>query len=183
MVDLWGLVVWRLQMERNLLNKISGSTIYSFVMCPRQGWFMHYGILPEQDNMKLAEGRNIHEFTKQTRGHKEFVMDGVKVDRIERHGERVFLYEVKNSTSGYPAARMQMLFYLFKLKRAGIYATGILEIPRKNKRYTIKLTEKTRQELLDFLFQMIEVLENPTPPSPKKKKICKFCGYRHICFA
>ncbi len=143
---------------------------------------MYHGILPNQRNAKLSEGRNVHEFTKKTRGHKEYVLDGMKFDRIEKHRGQLYVYEVKNSTKGYPAARMQMLFYLYKLSLKGISAIGVLEVPRKKKRYYIKLDDNTKSELIDFLNNMVVILQTPVPPGVEGR-YCRYCGYKMLCYS
>jgi len=168
------------EIER-IINSVGGAVVYAYRMCPRQGWLMFHGILPEQHAEKLQEGRNIHELYKIQRGHHEFVASGIRVDRVEKHGGRVFLYEVKNSHKGYPAARMQMLFYLYKLKLMGMEATGVIEVPREKKRYIVKLTEETKNELREFLLEMWQVINEKFPPVVPSSGLCRWCGYRGLC--
>ena len=164
--------------------EIKGSTVYAYTWCERQAWFMHRGIIPEQDNTYLDLGRNVHTHTKKGHGHKELILDGMAVDRIETHNGKTYIYEVKNSLKNYKGVRLQMLFYLYRLRQQyGIEAIGILEFPRHKKVYTVKLTPDAEAELREFLSTLQRVLILPIPPKPKWSKKCEKCGYRNICFA
>ena len=163
-------------------KRVSGTVVFSYYWCPRQAWLMYRNILPEQDNLKLSSGRVLHELAKRSRGKKEFVMEGMKVDRVEKHGDVLYIYEVKHSLRSYRGARLQMLYYLYRLKLEDIVAIGKLEFPKSKETYTIKLTSSNEMEIESFLSKMWEDLTRDKPP-PITKRRCKYCGYRNICHA
>ncbi len=78
---------------------------------------------------------------------------------------------------------MQLLFYLYKLKKAGILAKGELLIPKEKKKFEVELTPLAEKELLQAIDDIKKIIELPDPPKPLPTKFCKKCSYYEFCFA
>jgi len=160
--------------------KITATVFYSYQVCPREAWFYHHSISSDHKNPYLVLGRLIHE-TSYERERKEIFVDGVlKIDLIR--GEAVA--EVKRSSRQREAARMQLLYYLWYLKRRkGLHLKGLLLFPRERRVEEVELTEEDERRIEDLLLEMSKVLSEPKPPPLKKNPYCKTCSFREFCWA
>lgn len=94
-----------------------------------------------------------------------------------------FVREVKYSDKMKQADRMQILYYLYYLKKIGVERKGIINYPKMKKREIIELTEENQKDVENALLKINEILKMEKPPEPIKKKYCKKCAYFELCFS
>ncbi|MCD6309904.1 MAG: CRISPR-associated protein Cas4 [Candidatus Eremiobacteraeota bacterium] len=161
---------------------ITPTLIWYYYICPREVWFMAHQIEPVPENPWIQIGRLISEesFRKEL---KEVQLENAKVDLLISRGQNLLCVEVKKSSRFLKAARMQLLFYLKKLKSYGIDAKGELRIPREKKRIPVELTPVDEAELAMAVKEIEKISQRPVPPELKKIKYCPKCGYQELCWA
>jgi len=162
-------------------EKVTGSLINAFYICPRKVWLTAHEFGPEPDNVYIEIGRLIAEETYK-RERKEIVFENVKIDLVKRENKDVIVGEVKKSSKGQRSAIMQLAFYLYGLKKRGINAKGELMVPKERKRIPVELTPDIEDELRQAFRQIKYIITQNNPPEPVKNKYCSSCAYREFCW-
>lgn len=157
---------------------ITGVKIAYYYICHTKLWLFSHDITMERGNENVELGRFLHESSYS--GHKEVNIGDISIDFV-RHGEEIEVHEIKKSRSMEKAHIMQVVYYLYYLKRRGIEAKGIIDYPKMRKRKEIELTEEYEKEI-EKAMQEIERINSGPMPNPKRKKICKKCAYYEFCF-
>ncbi|MEM5777515.1 MAG: CRISPR-associated protein Cas4 [Candidatus Aenigmatarchaeota archaeon] len=150
-------------------------------ICERQVWLIGHSIEPFQEHERLEYGRAIHELFYK-RYTKEMLIDGViKVDIIKREG---IVAEVKTSSKNLNSAKMQLLYYLYYLKKEkGITAVGQILIPTEKRIIDIHLTNENERDIENILRRIDYIMSLSKPPKPIKISYCKACAYKEMCWA
>lgn len=161
---------------------VNGTLIWYYYVCPREVWFMGRKYLPDESDGNIEIGRFLHSEA-YSRHKKEISVGNMKFDVMVKGQGQIVVGEIKKSSRHAESAHMQLLFYLFELKKKGIHATGELLYPEERKRETVELgleeeteLEKTKREILRIIYQ-------ETPPPPKKITVCKKCAYSELCWS
>jgi len=142
---------------------------------------MGHELNPEQDNPFMEIGRILHNDTYR-RDKKGITAAGMKIDLIKRRDGEVVVGEVKKSSRFELPAKMQLAFYLYRLRKQGIEMKGELLIPKEKKRVEVELDEYTERELKGAFVKIDDILESEKPPEPKKVQWCRNCAYREFCW-
>ena len=162
-------------------EKVTGSLINAFYICPRKAWLTAHEFGPEPDNVYIEIGRLIAgEAYKRER--KEIVFENVKIDLVKRGNGDVLIGEVKKSSKGQKSAIMQLAFYLYRLKERGISVKGELLIPKEKRKIPVELTSEIESELKSTFKKIKEIITQDNPPEPVKNKYCTHCAYREFCW-
>jgi len=164
------------------MDKITGTLIWYYYICQREVWLMAHEINPEQDNSFLELGRLLHEES-YPREKKGLETSGMKIDLIKKGKEGLIVGEIKKSSRFLQSAKMQLAFYLFKMKEAGIKASGELLIPKEKKRIKVELNEEVEKELQRSMNNILNIITLNTPPPPQKINYCRNCAYREFCWS
>jgi len=142
---------------------------------------MSHELNPEEDNPFLEIGRLIHEDSYK-REKKEISVGNMRIDLIKKANGEVIIGEVKKSSRFEKSARMQLAFYLYRLKEKGINATGELLIPKEKKKISVELTLDVENELMEVFKKIREIISEEKPPEPVKNRYCSNCAYREFCW-
>jgi len=145
------------------------------------GFFAHE-INPYSENPYLEIGSLIGEESYK-RKKKEIQVGRMKIDLIKKENDAVVVAEIKKSSSGKNAAKMQLIFYLYQLRNNGIEAKGELLIPEERKRIPVELTEELERVLLEDMRHIREIISQDVPPEAKKIRFCRNCAYNDFCWA
>lgn len=164
------------------MSSIIPTLIWYYYICPREVWLMAHELNPEQDNPLVELGRIFHEYAYK-KEKKEISLDGMKLDLLKRGENDYIICEVKKSSRFEMPAKMQLAYYLYKLKRIGMEAKGELLIPKEKKRIKIELNEELEKEIEKTVEHIKEVIAKEKPPPPRKIKYCRKCAYRYFCWA
>jgi len=162
--------------------KISGNLINAYCICPRKAWLYSRAMNPYSEFDNLAIGRMISEDSYQ-RQKKEIEFENLKFDLVKSSAGTVVIGEVKKSSKGLDAARRQVLYYLFRLKEAGVEAEGEVLVPKERKKETVVLTPESEEELKNDIAGIEKVIKEDLPPALKKTGFCKKCAYNEFCWA
>lgn len=143
---------------------------------------MAHEITPFQDNAFLEIGRILGEES-YSREKKGIDAGNIKIDMIRKRDGSIVVAEIKKSSRFEKAAKMQLLYYLYQLKRGGIDVKGELLIPSEKKRFTVELTRAHEGKLGEDIKKIREILARETPPELVKISFCRRCAYREFCWA
>lgn len=145
---------------------------------------MAHQVEPERSFDLLAEGRlNQEVYYERSAKDKELSLPGMRLDRVRREGGKLIVSEVKKSSKFIPSARMQLGYYLWRLKREGLDASGELLVPEERFKEVVELTPELESEVEDLVARIEALIENPAPPAAKKIPFCKRCAYAEFCWS
>jgi CRISPR-associated exonuclease Cas4 len=161
--------------------KTNGVKVHYYVVCHRKLWLYAHDIRMEQTSDRVALGKLLHERAYRDQSRRELLIENlIKIDLIEGQGK---VLEVKYSQRMKDAARLQILYYLYYLKRLGVPGlTGELRFPKEKRRQTVELTEEAEREVEAALREIRRIEQLPTPPQVEFMSICKSCAYLELCW-
>lgn len=163
--------------------RITGTHFNYYLICHRKLWLFANGIQMEQTSDAVQDGKLIHESSYADRAlkYKEIEMDGIKIDYFDPN-EKV-VHEIKRSKSSEKAHVWQVKYYLYKLLKAGIEATGLLEYPKLRKTDEVTLRHEDIAEIEDKEYEIEEIIEREIAPDRITKiSFCKKCAYYDFCW-
>ena len=162
-------------------RKITGNLVNAYYICHRKVWLFAHEINPSTSNPYLEIGRLIGEESYK-REKKEILMGNIKIDLIKKESGNIVVAEVKKSSKGLKAAKMQLLFYLYKLKQKSIEANGELLIPKEKRKILIKLDDKSVDMIEKAVVEINNIINMEKPPPVVKTNYCKKCAYYEFCW-
>ena len=142
---------------------------------------MAHELNPNQEDSFLEIGRLIHDDSYK-REKKEISVSNMKIDLIKKKDGELIVGEIKKSSHFELPARMQLAFYLYKLRKRGIDAKGELLIPKEKKKIRVELTPNIENELEKASQNIKEIINQEKPPQPAKIRFCRNCAYREFCW-
>lgn len=162
--------------------KITGTMVNYFVHCKRQCYLFSNQINLEDNEEAVHIGRAIHEQKQKENKNTEIELENIKIDRISKE----YLTEIKKSDSDQEAAKWQMYYYLYVLKKYGIERKGRLEFVEKNKK-SQPIIEELNEEIIDTLEKMMKeikclVQSEHIPEERLSTNKCKKCAYYSYCY-
>jgi len=164
-------------------DRVTGTLIWYAMICEREVWLMAHEMEPDRDDARLELGRFLGENAYPRSRKREISLPGVKIDLVERAGPRLVVGEVKSSSRFVEAARMQLLFYLWRLREMGVEAEGELRFPEERRRVNVRLDADAEKELQEVIGRVEAIISRPTPPPPKRIHYCRVCAYREFCWS
>jgi len=162
--------------------QVNGTLIWYYYICKRQVWLMAHSLAPDQDDERLSQGRDIHEFS-YPRDRKEIDLGNIKVDLVRTEKGKLIIGEIKKSSKFLTSATRQLQFYLWQFEQMGIEAWGELLIPEERKRIKVLLDDAVRLELDLSSKDILEIAGKTMPPPAQKTNWCKTCAYAEFCWA
>ncbi|MGB9809640.1 MAG: CRISPR-associated protein Cas4 [Caldanaerobacter sp.] len=159
--------------------RITGIKINYLFVCERKLWLFDRGIGMEHTSEKVLLGKLLEDSSYLSEEKRKILIDDlICIDIISEDEIR----EVKYSNKMEEANRMQILYYLYYLKKLGIKKKGVLNYPKQRKREIIELTLEDERKVEDALYRVGEIIKMEKPPSVVKKSYCKKCAYYEFCF-
>lgn len=162
---------------------ITGTIVESFLICKRQAWLMAHQIIPDQDDSYLELGRLIDE-TSYLDERKKINLENMVIDLIKTEDKTLLIGEIKKSSKAQESAKLQLIFYLFKLEENfGIKATGILLFPEEKRKIRVELTEENKTLISEMIEEINNLILQELPPPVSKNKYCVHCAYKEFCWS
>ena len=164
-------------------TQITGTLVWYYAICPREAWLMAHELEPEKNFDLLAEGR-LNQEAHYKRATKELSLPGMRLDQVRREGGRLIVVsEVKKSSRFLPATRLQLGYYLWRLFKEGMEASGEILVPKERKREVVELTPELKEEVENTVSTIEALVRAPVPPPAKKIPFCKRCAYAEFCWS
>jgi len=160
----------------------TGTQINYMYVCQTELWFFSHFLSMESNSDLVAVGKLINDTTYERERKDELIDNKIAIDFI-RKGDRIEIHEIKKSPKVEKAHEMQVLYYLYYLKKKGITNTrAVLNYPLIRKVKEITLTEESEKEIENALLKINEIISKPKPPEPIRKPYCKKCSYYELCW-
>lgn len=163
--------------------KITGTVINYYFHCKRQCYLFANKINLEDNSEDVRIGRVLHEIKSKDGKNTEIKYEDMVVDKVTAN----YVEEYKKSDSDTEAAKMQLLFYLKKLRDKGIYKKGRLIYNEKNnkenkKSEIVELNDKNIEKLNNCIKEIEILINGNTVPDVEKENKCKRCAYYEYCY-
>jgi CRISPR-associated exonuclease Cas4 len=162
--------------------KLTGSLIQAFSLCPRQAWLMSRSLAGDQQNEFLAIGR-LYSKESYKREKKEVLVDGNKLDVVKNDNGTLTVIETKKSSRMLKTGKIQLLHYLYSLKKKGYSVKGEIRVPREKKIIELALDEEAEKELEGIYGRIESLIEQEKAPAPLWIGACRSCSYKEFCWA
>jgi CRISPR-associated exonuclease Cas4 len=163
-------------------------TLMSYVgICDRKIWLAGHAIEGYRDHELLALGRLLAE-SAYPRERKELALPGMKVDVLRRRpadadeDEALVIGEVKRSPRAQHAQRLQLGYYLLRLREAGLHVRGELRYPEQRRMEPVELTPELEAAVREAIARVEALLRRPQPPPPVRIQACTHCAYYEFCW-
>ena len=154
--------------------KVNGTLVNYYFHCRRQCYLFGNRMNMEDNSEEVKIGKAIHEERNNRENTELAILTGE------------YLTELKKSDADHVAAKWQLLYYLKVLKEKGIERKGKLEFAEKNKTgkktVLLELTEDTEKELLGYISEIEDLLEQDKIPAVLNSGSCKKCAYYEYCY-
>lgn len=167
------------------LQGINGTMVWYYYICPREVWLISRQLEPDPQHEYLEWGRYLHEHA-YSREKKEIAWDSIKIDILNHASAKrneLIVAEVKKSSAHLKSAKMQIAFYLYRLKLDGIDAMGELRFPEERRREPVILDSGLEKEIRNTVKQIRRILAMDKPPEAKRVRYCGKCAYSEFCWA
>ena len=163
--------------------KLTGTLINYYFHCKRQCYLFANKINLEDNSEDVRIGRVLHEIKSKDGKNTEIKYEDMVVDKVTAN----YVEEYKKSDSDTEAAKMQLLFYLKKLRDKGIYKKGRLIYNEKNnkenkKSEIVELNDKNIEKLNNCIKEIEMLINGNTVPDVEKENKCKRCAYYEYCY-
>lgn len=161
---------------------VSGMLISYVPICHRKVWLAGHAIEPYCEHELLALGRLLQE-TAYQRQRKELSLPGMKVDLIlSRGGDALLVGEVKRSPRMQHVQRLQLGYYLLRLREAGVTVRGELRYSEQRIVEPVELTPELEAAVRSAVREIEELLGQPVPPPARRIPACANCAYYEFCW-
>ncbi|MEQ8156044.1 MAG: CRISPR-associated protein Cas4 [Clostridiaceae bacterium] len=168
-------------MEFNFeVYKTQGIKVNYYYVCPRKLWLFSKGISFENNHDRVLQGKILHGNSYNREKNKEVDFDNtIKLDIMDKE----YIKEVKISSKMQESDRMQLLYYLYYLKKFGIQRKGKINYVKEKRVEEISL-ETADEKKIEETLQEIKNIENENiPPKTINKPFCKKCAYYEFCYS
>ncbi len=160
---------------------ITGTLIHYYVTCKREAWLYSRKIHADQWDENIKMGKALAEI-KEEQLH-DFPFSNLKFDKIGKERGHYTVTEYKKSMSNQEGAKMQLLFYMWQLKTSlKLKVINGKVVSGRTTHFFIEGNEANMKMMEELIEEIIQFLEQPTPPPFKEIKFCKGCGYRDYCY-
>ena len=163
--------------------QITGTHFNYYQICHRKLWLFANGIQMEQTSETVQDGKLIHESSYADRAskYKEIEMNGIKIDYFDPDSNIV--HEIKRAKSVEQAHVWQLKFYLYKLLKAGVEASGLLEYPKLRKKDEVILEDDDIDKIEEMEYEIETIINQEQAPDKLTKiSFCKKCAYYDFCW-
>lgn len=158
--------------------RATGLQVHYYIVCKRKLWLHVHQIQFEQDSDQVLQGKVLHEQSYRNKKNKEYLIDDlIKIDIFDD-----YVGEVKSSSRMERADCMQLLYYLYVLRNAGIYKVGKLHYPKEKRVENVNLEQKDINEIEKILVDISEIVKSSHVPVLKKLPYCSKCSYYSFCW-
>lgn len=163
-------------------EEIIPTFIWYYYICRREVWLMSHHIKPNEDDKNVEIGRILHE-NSYIRDKKEISLPGMRLDIVTTESGETIIGEIKKSSRSLKAAEMQLLYYLYRLKKNNVNARGRLYFPKEKKNLDVDLDSASITEIEDALNEINDIICLAIPPRPEMIRFCRNCAYRELCWS
>lgn len=153
---------------------VNGTLINYFYHCKKQCYLHGNRINLENNSEDVKIGKALHNI----KSTNEIKLENIAIDKITSK----YVVEYKKSDADPIATKMQVLYYLKKLKEKGIYRQGkIIYLENNKSEQEIILDEESEKEIDKCILEIKTLIALTKPPEAIIDKKCRKCAYYNYC--
>lgn len=158
---------------------VGGLQVDYYCICKRKLWLYTKGISMETTSDRVIQGTVLHENSYNSVNNKEVLINNmINIDILDKD----YVREVKITSKMMDADRMQLLYYLYVLKKMGIEKKGTLNYTKEKRVVEVGLGSEEESLIEEVLDGIKEILKMKYPPKVIKYPYCSKCSYYEYCF-
>lgn len=158
---------------------VGGLQVDYYCICQRKLWLYSKGISMETTSDRVLQGTILHENSYTRSSNKEVLINNmIKLDIMDKD----YIREVKISSKMFNADKMQLLYYLYILRKMGIEKKGTLNYVKEKRVEEVILGEEEEVAIEEILSGIKSILSLKYPPKVKKYPYCSKCSYYEYCY-
>lgn len=175
--------------------RVGGMLVGYHAVCPRKAWYSMRGLWMEHESDAVRLGRLLDE-TAYARRHRPALIEATapdgtalvaKIDGVDLRAG--VLHETKRGRAEEDAHRLQLRFYLWVLKLAGVTRadgaplTGRLDYPALRRTEPVALAPEHEAELAAAVAAVAVLARRPAPPERfPRRSFCRRCAFEPLCY-
>lgn len=159
--------------------RITGLMINYYFVCKRRLWYLIHEINLENENEDVMIGKEIDENTYRSNDKHITINDEISIDFIKNN----IICETKKSKSKEESGIWQLKYYLYYLKKRGVFISGQIKYPLLKETVNVELSAAD-EEKIEQIIKEIQEMRNSSNiySTTNTKKFCKKCAYFDLCF-
>ncbi|MCX7831163.1 MAG: CRISPR-associated protein Cas4 [Acidobacteria bacterium] len=162
------------------LLKTNGIKVNYLYICKRKLWLFDRGVQMESTSDRVLQGKITEQYSYPAEEKRKILIENlINIDIINKNEIR----EVKFSNRISQADKIQLLYYLYFLKKMGVMKRGVINYPKMRRKEEVELTPETEKEVENALIKIKEIVKMPNPPPIEKLPYCKKCSYYEFCYS
>jgi len=159
---------------------IKGVEVNYYYVCKRKLWLFSKGINFESFNERVKIGQIVHQTSFAREKKRDILIDNlIRIDIVNNS----YLREIKLTRAFEKAHIMQLVYYLYILRKKGIKKFGIINFVKERRKKEIELNEDYIREIECVLKEIKKIKSLKEPPRVIKTKVCSKCAYYYFCFS
>ncbi|WP_332646988.1 CRISPR-associated protein Cas4 [Lysinibacillus sp. 54212] len=162
-----------------MAEKIGGLHIQYYAVCKRKLWLYSKQISFETEHERVIEGTLLHENSYKRKDKELMVDEYAKIDVLDSD----YIQETKLSSKMQKVDELQLLYYLYLLKKRGIEKRGKIAYTKEKKVIEVTLDEEKETMIKKTIAEVYKIIDQEYAPKLKKLSYCKSCAYYDFCFS
>jgi CRISPR-associated exonuclease Cas4 len=161
-------------------DQITGTLIHYYATCKREAWLYAHGIHADQGDANILMGKTLAELKEK----KDFqdMFSHLHFDKVGKQRGHLLVTEYKKSMKNPEGARMQLLFYMYLLKK-GLKLKAVNGKVISGKQVVfVEGSEAAFEELEGVMAEISAFVSQESAPAFEENRFCRACGYRDYCF-
>lgn len=163
-----------------LEEQITGTLIHDFMTCKRGAWLCAHKIHVNQEDENIMMGKALA-LAQENKNLHEYPFGNLVFDKLSKESGHYVVTEYKKSLKNVSAGEMQLLFYIYCLKKGlnlkevkGRLTCGKKTIP-------VDDSEENFKKIEQIIKEIIELVSQEKPPKFVPLRYCKTCAYQDYC--
>ena len=161
-------------------EQINGSLVNAYIICKRQAWLYAHQVHGDQENECLLMGKALA-LAQEKKNLHEYPFGNLVFDKLSKESGHYVVTEYKKSLKNVSAGEMQLLFYLYCLKKG----LNLKEVKGKlvcgKKTIPVDDSEENFKKMEQIIKEIIELVSQEKPPKFIPIRYCKTCSYQDYC--
>ena len=163
-----------------LEEQINGSLVNAYIVCKRQAWLYAHQVHGDQNNEYLLMGKALA-LAQENKNLHEYPFGNLVFDKLSKESGHYLVTEYKKSLKNVSAGEMQLLFYIYCLKKG----LNLKEVKGKlvcgKKTIPVDDSEENFKKMEQIIKEIIELVSQEKPPKFVPIRYCKTCSYQDYC--
>jgi CRISPR-associated exonuclease Cas4 len=161
------------------IEGIKGEYFFHYYSCPTRLWLYHRNVSGNtlNEHMRIGDFIDHKSFPRESR---KLIIENICAIDFIKEGSTFEIHEVKKGKGKNEAQEMQVLFYMYVMKRVmGGDIRGFIHYPQARKVKEVRPEYDKIETSIDRIRSIIQ----GECPKPVRIPICRGCSYAEVCWS